>query len=108
MEHNNGTYNDEARAWYQTFDYDRYGNRGINIANTSDNADAANSALQLADFSEANNRITRAGFAYDAAGNLIAEPGKSYTYDAENKIVTATVVGGVYEPVLLRRERIVE
>ena len=33
-------------------------------------------------------------FVYDAAGNLIAEPGKSYTYDAENRIVTATV-GGV-------------
>ena len=95
VEHNNGVYNDAARAWYQTFDYDRYGNRGINVANTSDNADAANSALQLADFSEANNRITRAGFVYDAAGNLIAEPGKSYTYDAENRMVTATVAGGV-------------
>ncbi len=95
VEHNNGVYNDGARAWYQTFDYDRYGNRGINVADTSDNADAANSALQLADFSEANNRITRAGFVYDAAGNLIAEPGKSYTYDTENKIVTATVAGGV-------------
>src|SRR5262249_51690472 len=41
-----------------------------------------------------NNRITRAGFVYDAAGNLIAEPGKSYTYDAENRIITATVAGG--------------
>jgi RHS repeat-associated protein len=94
VEHNNGVHNDGARAWYQTFDYDRYGNRGINIANTSDNADAANSALQLADFSAVNNRIARAGYAYDASGNLIAEPGKSYTYDAENRIVTATVVGG--------------
>src|SRR6266545_2511688 len=94
VEHNNGTYNDGARAWYQTFDYDRYGNRGINVANTSDNVDAANSALQLADFSGANNRITRVDFIYDAAGNLIAEPGKSYTYDAENRIVTATMAGG--------------
>jgi len=94
VEHKNGVYNDGARAWYQTFDYDRYGNRGINVANTSDNVDAANSALQLADFSAANNRITRAGFAYDAAGNLIAEPGKNYAYDAENRIVTAAVAGG--------------
>jgi RHS repeat-associated protein len=95
VEHNNGAYNDAARAWYQTFDYNRYGNRGINVANTSDNVDAANSALQLADFSEANNRITRAGFVYDAAGNLIAEPGKSYTYDAENRTVRADLAGGV-------------
>src|SRR5262245_21016132 len=94
VEHNNGAYNEGARAWYQTFDYDQYGNRGINVANTSDNVDAANSALQLADFSGANNRITRAGFIYDAAGNLIAEPGKGYTYDAENRIVTATLAGG--------------
>jgi RHS repeat-associated protein len=94
VEHNNGVYNDASRAWYQTFDYDRHGNRGINVTNTSDNADAANSALQLADFSEANNRITRAGFVYDAVGNLIAEPGKSYTYDGENRMVMTTVIGG--------------
>jgi RHS repeat-associated protein len=95
VEHNNGTHNDTARAWYQTFDYDRYGNRGVNVGNTSDNVDGANTALQLADFSAANNRITRADYVYDAAGNLIAEPGKSYTYDAENRIVSATVAGGV-------------
>jgi RHS repeat-associated protein len=94
VEHNNGAYNDAARAWYQTFDYDRYGNRGINVENTSDNVDAENRALQLADFSGANNRITHTDFFYDAAGNLIAEPGKNYTYDAENRIVTATVAGG--------------
>jgi RHS repeat-associated protein len=94
VEHNNGVNNDAARAWYQTFDYDHHGNRGINVANTSDNADAANSALRLADFSGANNRITHADFVYDAAGNLIAEPGKSYTYDAQNRIVTAIVAGG--------------
>ena len=94
VEHNNGVHDDSARAWYQTFAYDRYGNRGINVENTSDNVDAANTALKLADFSEANNRITRAGFVYDAAGNLIEEPGKIYTYDAENRMVTATV-GGV-------------
>jgi RHS repeat-associated protein len=94
VEHNNGVYNDTSRAWYQTFDYDRYGNRGIKVTDTSDNVDGANSALQLAEFSASNNRITRAGFVYDAAGNLIEEPGKIYTYDAENRMVMATV-GGV-------------
>ena len=94
MEHANGTYNDGARAWYQTFNYDRHGNRGINHANTSDNADGMNTALQLADFSAVNNRVTRAGYEYDAAGNLTIEPGNSYAYDAESRLVTATV-GGV-------------
>jgi RHS repeat-associated protein len=95
VEHNNGVHNDGERAWYQTFSYDPHGNRGINITNTSDNVDAANTALQLTDFSGANNRITRAGFVYDAAGNLIAEPGKSYTHDAENRIVRSEAAGGV-------------
>jgi RHS repeat-associated protein len=95
VEHSNGVYEDGARAWYQTFDYDQFGNRGINPEYTSDNADAENTALKLADFSAANNRITANGFAYDASGNLIAEPGNSYAYDAENRIVTATTAGGV-------------
>jgi RHS repeat-associated protein len=95
VEHNNGVFDDGHRAWYQTFDYDFYGNRGIDVEKTSDNADAANTALRLAEFSEANNRITRDGFVYDAAGNLTEEPGKRYTYDAENRIIAATVVGGV-------------
>jgi len=94
VEHKNGEYNDASRAWYQTFNYDPFGNRGIDVENTSDNMDEANNALKLADFSAANNRITRAGFLYDSAGNLIAEPGKSYFYNAENKLVTATVAGG--------------
>jgi RHS repeat-associated protein len=94
VEHDYGVYNDASRAWYQTCDYDLYGNRGINVENTSDNVDEGNTALKLADFSEANNRITRAGFVYDLAGNLKDEPGKSNFYDAENRIVTATVAGG--------------
>jgi RHS repeat-associated protein len=94
VEHKNGVHDDGARAWYQTFDYDPNGNRGINVENTSDNVDASNTALKLADFSAANNRITRAGYFYDAAGNLTAELGKSYTYDAENRIVRADVTGG--------------
>jgi RHS repeat-associated protein len=94
VEHNNGVYNDGARAWYQTFAYDLYGNRGIDVWNTSDNADATNTALQLADFSGANNQITKPDFAYDASGNLINDRGNSYAYDAEGRIVTATV-GGV-------------
>jgi RHS repeat-associated protein len=93
VEHNNGVYNDDARAWHQSYEYDSYGNCGINVDNTSDNVDAANSALRLADFSAANNRITRPGFAYDAAGNLVAESGKNFKYDAEGRIVEAAVAG---------------
>jgi RHS repeat-associated protein len=94
VEHNNGNYTDTARAWYQTFEYDFAGNRGIDTTNTSDNLDGGNTALRLAEFSGANNRITRSDYIYDSAGNLISEHDKIYTYDAESKLVKA-VVGGV-------------
>jgi RHS repeat-associated protein len=94
VEHKNGAYNDASRAWYQTFVYDPYGNRGVDVDNTSDNVDAANTALRLADFSAANNRIMRAEYAYDADGNLTDVPGKEYFYDAENRLYKA-IVGGV-------------
>jgi RHS repeat-associated protein len=97
VEHNHGNRTDAARAWYQTCEYDRFGNRGIDTANTSDNVDDENTALRLADFSGANNRIIRAGHAYDSAGNLIAAPGQSHTYDAENRLVKSVVNGVVSE-----------
>jgi RHS repeat-associated protein len=94
VEHNNGLYNDADRAWYQTFAYDPYGNRGVDVDNTSDNVEPPNGALKLADFSGTNNRIIRSEYNYDASGNLIAEPLKNFTYDAEGRIVTASVAGG--------------
>jgi YD repeat-containing protein len=54
----------------------------------------ANGALQLGDFSGANNRIIRAEHFYDSAGNLTAAPLKTFTFDAEGRIVMASVAGG--------------
>jgi RHS repeat-associated protein len=34
------------------------------------------------------NRIADTGYGYDAAGNLTAEPGKTYQWDAENRLVS--------------------
>lgn len=94
VEHNNSTLNDGGRAWYQTFQYDQFGNRGIDVTNSSYNADASKPPLQLSNLSSITNQITRPGFSYDSMGNLISEPGIIYTYDAENRLVTATVQGG--------------
>jgi RHS repeat-associated protein len=94
VEHNNGTLNDANRAWYQTFAYDRWGNRGMTVASTSSNLNQGGNALQSADFSGSTNRISKTGYSYDNAGNLTAEPGsKAYSYDGENKMVTAVVSG---------------
>jgi hypothetical protein len=97
VEHNTDVLTSGNRALYQQFDYDRYGNRGLNLANTSTSLNPNGQALQLADLSTATNRITKANYSYDAAGNLTAEPAangapaKSYTlYDGENRLKTAT------------------
>jgi RHS repeat-associated protein len=34
------------------------------------------------------NRIVDTGYSYDAAGNLTAEPGRTYQYDAENRLAS--------------------
>ena len=57
----------------QSFSYDRFGNRSI-----------AGVTINTAD-----NRINTAGYVYDSTGNLINEPGKTYVYDAENRMASA-------------------
>src|SRR5262249_7452353 len=47
-------------SWSQTNGYDRYGNRWIDLGGGS----------QSLYFNSSNNRITNAGYSYDAAGNL--------------------------------------
>lgn len=47
------------------------------------------------DINTANNRIQKAGYSYDAAGNMWTERGKTYVFDGENKIGTANVSGAV-------------
>ena len=71
----------------QSFSYDRFGNRqitgasgGVNNYNPS--------------YDQASNRIN--GLGYDAAGNITLDPltGGTMTYDAENRLLTATSGGG--------------
>ena len=78
----------ESGGWHQTYTYDRYGNR-----TTVDNHGAQYLPTFSLNISESNNRITDAGFTYDAAGNLKQQPDgpgattyKLCTYDAENRL----------------------
>ncbi|HWS90103.1 MAG TPA: DNA/RNA non-specific endonuclease [Pyrinomonadaceae bacterium] len=68
-------------VWRQTFDYDRFGNREVNAAGTTDSIE-----LPRLNISGSNNRITAAGYFYDEAGNLTDEPGHTYKYDGEGKL----------------------
>src|ERR1041385_4000664 len=69
-------------SWSQTNGYDQYGNRWI---------DYGGGVHNLA-FSTSNNRITTAGFNYDANGNLTNDTIHAYTFDAENQIKTVAAV----------------
>jgi len=78
------TTSSEGSTWTQTNSYDRYGNRAI-----------VGNALT---FNAANNRITTAGYTYDAVGNLTNDSTQSFTYDAENKITKVNNVSSyVYD-----------
>ena len=73
-------------SWEQTFTYDQYGNRSIDLNNTT--ADAVGDNPQISDTT---NRITpRQGehYRYDKAGNLDRDRrGSTFTFDANGRVV---------------------
>lgn len=82
----------ESGTWVQNvvtqnFSYDRYGNRCVTGA-------TGGVSNYCPTYNTANNRIS--GLTYDAAGNITfdAATGGTMTYDAENRMVTATSGGG--------------
>jgi RHS repeat-associated protein len=64
--------------------YDRFGNRWSQ-------AETGVSTQQFS-FTGGNNRIN--GYTYDPVGNLLYDGLHTYTYDDENRILTATLIGG--------------
>ena len=87
-----------AVNWNQTYTFDRYGNRNFNESLTTtlpkgcvDGSTMvvceADKKMLNPDLNTSDNRMASGqGWAYDAAGNVIADPqGRSFIYDAENK-----------------------
>ncbi len=68
-------------GWGLTYTMDRYANRPTQTGT------GGASTVSVA-ISSTTNRITTGGYLYDAAGNMTAEPGFTYQYDAENRIKT--------------------
>jgi RHS repeat-associated protein len=88
---------ENGRNWQQTFDYDRYGNRRIDAANTTANVKPAS----IPTINQSNNRFNAGqGYEYDLAGNVTRDYlGNTYGYDGENKQVTYNgggINGGSY------------
>jgi RHS repeat-associated protein len=73
--------------WKQTFTYDCFGNRRIDVNNTTPSLIGPNPVI-----SETNNRIvpqTGEQYLYDSAGNLTRDKdGNVFVYDGENKLIT--------------------
>lgn len=96
-------------TWKQVYTYDRYGNRTLASGTTYP---APLDATNNPEVSQADNRITSAGYAYDNAGNLLCDPqhpcgnGSStsapsssislnyFAYDAENRMVQSAAQSG--------------
>ena len=86
--------------WNQTYTFDRYGNRNFNenLSTTLPKGCVDGSTMVVCeadkkmlnpDLNASDNRMDSGqGWAYDAVGNVIADPqGRSFIYDAENKQV---------------------
>ncbi len=72
--------------------YDRYGNR---VQQNPLGGTLAITAPQLT-VNRQTNRITTAGYAHDASGNLTNDSLHSYTYDAENRVNTVDTTAATY------------
>ncbi len=67
--------------WKQSFNFDRYGNRTFDAANTT--TISQSNTVTNPSASTATNRLT--GYTYDAAGNLTVDAeNRTFVYDAEN------------------------
>jgi len=84
----------DARIWTWSlqWDYDRFGNRRNQ---TLVGGGAAITQPQLT-ISGTTNRITDAGYAYDAAGNMTNDSLHTYAYDAENRTKTVDSTAATY------------
>ena len=79
-------------TWRLEWDYDRFGNR----RNQTLTGGAASITQPQLNISETTNRITDAGFAYDASGNLTNDALHAYAYDAENRVKTVDSTAATY------------
>ena len=71
--------------WSQTYGYDAFGNRAVTAGYIPNSCCTPTAVAQFT-----NNQWLGTGVSYDAAGNQKALPSSSFSYDAENRVITAT------------------
>ncbi len=79
--------------WARRFDYDRYGNRTAVWDAVSGGAQLQTTVIGQANGAPTNRieSVNGTAFSYDASGNVTNDGARTYTYDAESRIVS---VGG--------------
>ncbi|MGD0048115.1 MAG: RHS repeat-associated core domain-containing protein [Bryobacteraceae bacterium] len=90
-------------VWSQTYNYDAFGNRAVTPSSYMPNAGFTPTGAVTAVYPNSNNRLVRgAGDTYDGAGNQMAwatapasQSGSWFSYDGENRLLTANVANGV-------------
>jgi RHS repeat-associated protein len=85
----------ETSGWSETFSYDPYGNR------TGGSSSSSYMPLQVPTINAQTNKISAANHSYDPGGNLTQGLGadglvKTYTYDADNRLLTFNGSAGTY------------
>ncbi len=97
----NGDPNPNTECWAEQYSYDGWGNL---LAIAPSSSPSYTGCVQESGFNftgsiNTKNQIAASGYAYDAAGNLIAAPptGTTYTYDAENHLVSTAGVTYTYD-----------
>jgi YD repeat-containing protein len=91
---------ENGTAWQQTYDMDRFGNRAVRATSYIPSPQLTPQSASLTDFSafdQSNNRLSVTKYPqvlYDGAGNLKRDQvGSTFTYDGENRQLTASVGG---------------
>jgi len=77
----------EINGFSRTYGYDRYGNQWV-AASSGITAGESHEPTVGTLFNAANNRLANQG--YDAAGNQTSYDPRTLTYDAENRLISAT------------------
>ena len=80
----------DTLAWKQTYQYDRFGNRTFDVANTTTLPQNFNAHIYNPTINPLNNRFNAdQGYGYDPAGNITGDAtGKQFVYDGENKQIS--------------------
>src|SRR5262249_27482421 len=83
-------------TWARGFDYDRYGNRTAVRDAVSGGNQLQNTVIAQSGGMTTNRiaSVNGTGFSYDASGNVTGDGASSYTYDAENRLVSVSTVSG--------------